>query len=217
MKPELEAKRPVSCVHVVDDDSGMRNSLSNLLRSVGHEVRVHSEAAGYLDSERPDLPSCLILDIRLPGISGLDFQDQLVRAGAEIPIIFITGHGDIPMSVRAMKAGAIEFLVKPFREQEMLDAVSAAIQEDLKRRSAKSALMKVERLYEGLTPREREIFQMTADGMINKKIAENLGISEVTVKVHRSNIMRKMCASSLLELARMADQLSVSSRKDNAF
>lgn len=209
MKTESAVRKPTACVHVVDDDTGMRNSLSDLLRSVGHDVRVYSEAAEYLKSERPDVPGCLILDIRLPGISGLDFQDRLAQAGVEVPIIFITGHGDIPMSVRAMKAGAVEFLVKPFREQEILDSVTVAIQQDRRRRAEKNDLAELERLYIALTPREQQIFQLIAGGMINKQIAARLGISEVTVKVHRGNLMRKMRAASLLSLVRMADQIGV--------
>src|SRR4051812_40628796 len=192
-------------VFVIDDDESIREALKSLLRSVGLRVELFGAASEFLKSKLPDSPSCLVLDVRLPGMSGLDFQTELAKANVQIPIIFMTGHGDIPMSVRAMKAGATEFLTKPFRDQDMLDAVQVALERDRNRRSTESAVSRLKASYEALSPREREIMAMVAAGMMNKQIAGGIGISEVTVKFHRSSVMRKMEAKSVAELARMAE------------
>ena len=196
-------------VLVIDDDMGIRESLASLFRSVGLRVKVFGSAPELLQSELPDAPSCLVLDIRLPGISGLDFQIDLANAGIHIPIIFMTGHGDIPMTVQAMKAGAVDFLTKPLRHQEMIHAVTRALAADQKRRTAEKAVSDLRSLYESLTPREREVLPLVSAGMMNKLIAAELGVSEITVKVHRSNIMRKMHTRSLADLARIADALGI--------
>jgi FixJ family two-component response regulator len=196
-------------VLVIDDDMGIRESLASLFRSVGLRVKVFGSAPELLQSELPDAPSCLVLDIRLPGISGLDFQIDLANAGIDIPIIFMTGHGDIPMTVQAMKAGAVDFLTKPLRHQEMIHAVTRALAADQKRRTAEKAVSDLRSLYESLTPREREVLPLVSAGMMNKLIAAELGVSEITVKVHRSNIMRKMHTRSLADLARIADALGI--------
>jgi FixJ family two-component response regulator len=207
------ADEPV--VLVVDDDSAMRDALTNLFRSVGLRVNVFASPSELLQSKLPNSPSCLILDIRLqsPGMSGLDFQIELAKVGIHIPIIFITGHGDIPMSVQAMKAGAVDFLTKPFRHQEMLDAVTRALAADQKRRADEKTVSDLRLLYESLTPREREVLALVTAGMMNKVIAADLGVSELTVKVHRSHVMRKMRTRSLADLARIADTLGI--RRDN--
>jgi FixJ family two-component response regulator len=196
-------------VLVIDDDIAIRESLTSLLRSVGLRVEVFGSAPALLQSSLPNVPSCLVLDIRLPGISGLDFQADLDRAGIRIPIIFMTGHGDIPMSVQAMKAGAIDFLTKPLRPQEMIHAVTRAIAADQKRRADEKIVSDLRLLYESLTPRERDVLALVTAGMMNKLIAEELGISEITVKVHRSHVMRKMRTRSLADLARIADTLGI--------
>ncbi len=196
-------------VLVIDDDMGIRESLASLFRSVGLRVKVFGSAPELLQSDLPDAPSCLVLDIRLPGISGLDFQIDLANAGIHIPIIFMTGHGDIPMTVQAMKAGAVDFLTKPLRHQEMIHAVTRALAADQKRRTAEKAVSDLRSLYESLTPREREVLPLVSAGMMNKLIAAELGVSEITVKVHRSNIMRKMHTRSLADLARIADALGI--------
>jgi FixJ family two-component response regulator len=196
-------------VLVVDDDISICESLRSLFGSVGLQSRVFGSAPELLRSALPNSPSCLVLDIRLPGMSGLDFQAELVRSGIHIPIIFMTAHGDIPMTVRAMKSGAIDFLTKPFRQQEMLHAVALALARDQQRRIDEKSVSDLLALYESLTPREREVLDLATRGMMNKLIAEDLGISEVTVKVHRSNIMRKMRTRSLLDLARMAETLGI--------
>jgi FixJ family two-component response regulator len=202
---------PVSepIVFVVDDDPSLRNALTNLFRSVGLRAEVFASAPELLRSKLPDVPSCLVLDIRLPGQSGLDFQDELAKADIHIPIIFMTGHGDIPMSVRAMKAGAIDFLTKPFREQDMLDAVATAIERDRKRRDSEKSLSEVRSRHASLTPREQEVLAFVASGLMNKQIAAEIGLAEITVKIHRGHIMKKMGARSLAELVRMAEQLGV--------
>jgi FixJ family two-component response regulator len=198
-----------SLVFIVDDDQGMRNALGSLLRSVGHRVEVFSAASDLLQSKLPDIVSCIVLDVRLPGLSGLDLQTELAEAGIRIPVIFITGYGDIPMSVRAMKAGAIDFLAKPFRDQELLDAVALALDRDRKRRNDEKAVAALQALFDSLTHRERQVMALVTDGLMNKQIAGKIGISEITVKIHRGNLMKKMGAKSLAELVRMAEVLSV--------
>jgi FixJ family two-component response regulator len=196
-------------VFVVDDDAPMRESLKNLIRSVGLRVELFASAQEFLRSKRPDLPSCLVLDVRLPGLSGLDLQRRTGDAGIEIPIVFITGHGDIPMSVRAMKAGAVEFLTKPFRDQDLLDAIQQALERDSKARDQRAALEKVRSRFASLTSREREVMKRVVAGLLNKQIGAELGTSETTVKIHRHQVMEKMGAGSLAELVRMADRLQI--------
>jgi FixJ family two-component response regulator len=202
--PELQPT-----VFVVDDDASMRNALSNLFRSVGLRAEVFGSAPELLQSRLPDVPSCLVLDIRLPGPSGLDFQNELAKVNIHIPIIFVTGHGDIPMTVRAMKAGAIDFLTKPFRDQDMLDAVATAIERDRTRRKDEKILSETRSLFSLLTPREQEILALVAAGLMNKQIAGEIGLAEITVKIHRGHIMKKMGARSLADLVRMAEMLGV--------
>lgn len=196
-------------VFVIDDDASLRESLSSLFRSVGLQVKTFASAPEFLESKLPDGPSCLVLDVRLPGPSGLDFQSDLAKADIHIPIVFMTGHGDIPMTVRAMKAGAVEFLAKPFRDQEMLDAVQLGLERDRNRREAAKAAAKLRSGFDSLTPREQEIMSFVTAGLMNKQIAGEIGVSEITVKVHRGNVMRKMGARSLAELVRMAEALGV--------
>ena len=196
-------------VFVVDDDASMRESLKNLLRSVGLQVELFASAQEFLRNKRPDLPSCLVLDVRLPGLSGLDLQRRTGDAGIEIPIVFITGHGDIPMSVRAMKAGAVEFLTKPFRDQDLLDAIQQALEGDRKARDQRAALEELRSRYASLTSREREVMKGVVTGLLNKQIGAELGTSEATVKIHRRKVMEKMEAGSLAELVRMADKLGI--------
>jgi len=198
-----------SVVLIVDDDIAIRESLASLFQSVGLRVKVFGSAPELLQSSFPNGPSCLVLDIRLPGISGLDFQVDLDKAGIRIPIIFMTGHGDIPMSVQAMKAGAVDFLTKPLRPQEMIHAVTRALAADQKRRADDKTVSNLRLLYESLTPRERDVLALVTAGMMNKLIAEELGVSEITVKVHRSHVMRKMRTRSLADLARIADTLGI--------
>jgi FixJ family two-component response regulator len=200
-------------VLVIDDDIAIRESLASLLQSVGLRVKVFGSASELMQSSLPNAPSCLVLDIRLPGISGLDFQVDLDKAGIRIPIIFMTGHGDIPMSVQAMKAGAVDFLTKPLRPQEMIHAVTRALAADQKRRADAKTVSDLRLLYESLTPRERDVLALVTAGMMNKLIAEELGVSEITVKVHRSHVMRKMRTRSLADLARIADTLGIRADK----
>ena len=200
---------PQKIVFVIDDDASLRDSLSSLLRSIGLHVELFDSAAQFLKSKPPDVPSCLDLDVRLPGLSGLDFQAELIKSGVHVPIIFITGHGDIPMSVRAMKAGAIEFLTKPLREQDLLDAVQAGLDRDQARRESDKTVTEIRSKYDSLTAREQEVIGYVASGLMNKQIAGEIGISEITVKVHRGNLMRKMGAKSLAELVRMVDTLGI--------
>ena len=200
---------PGPVVFVVDDDVSMRTALSNLFRSVGLRAELFGSAPEFLQSKLPDVPSCLVLDIRLRGPSGLDFQTELARADIHIPIIFMTGHGDIPMTVRAMKAGAVDFLTKPFRDQDMLDAVSTAIERDRKRREDEKVLADLRALYGSLTAREQEVLALVASGLMNKQIAAEIGIAEITVKIHRGHIMRKMDAKSLADLVKMAEMLKI--------
>jgi FixJ family two-component response regulator len=192
---------------VVDDDPGIRESLGSLLRSVGLDVKLLASVPEFLKSGHPDGPTCLVLDVRLPGKSGLDFQRELAAANISVPIIFITGHGDIPMSVQAMKGGAIEFLTKPFRDQDLLDAIQVGLTRDRARREEERSLAVLRERFRTLTLREREVMAQVVQGRLNKQIAGDIGISEITVKVHRSQVMRKMKASSLPDLARMADKL----------
>jgi FixJ family two-component response regulator len=196
-------------VFVVDDDASVREALDGLFRSIGLQAKTFGSAAEFLQHKLPDAPSCLVLDVRLPGLSGLDFQTELAAAGLHIPIIFMTGHGDIPMTVKAMKAGAIEFLPKPFRDQDMLDAVQQALERDRERRERNSGLAKLKSSFDTLTPREQEVMSLVTAGLMNKQVAGEIGVSEITAKVHRGNIMRKMGAKSLAELVRMADALGV--------
>jgi len=196
-------------VFVVDDDAPMRESLRNLIRSVGLRVELFASAQEFLGSKRPDLPSCLVLDVRLPGLSGLDLQKRTTDAGMEIPIIFITGHGDVPMSVHAIKAGAVEFLTKPFRDQDLLDAIQQALERDRKARDQRAAVEELRRRFASLTAREREVMKHVVAGLLNKQIGAELGSSETTVKIQRHQVMEKMGADSLPELVRMADRLGI--------
>lgn len=196
-------------VFVIDDDASVREAIDSLIRSVGINVRTFASAQEFMTSKRPDAPACLVLDVRMPGLSGLDLQRELANAGIRIPVIFITGHGDIPMSVRAMKAGAVEFLTKPFRDQDLLDAISQAIERDRAERVQFAEVVELQRRFEELTPREREVMEQVVAGLLNKQIANRLNISEVTVKLHRHQVMEKMKAQSLAELVRMAEKLNV--------
>jgi len=198
-----------SLVVVVDDDAAVRDALDSLLRSVGLQTRVLGAPSELLQAVLPDVPGCIVLDVRLPGISGLDLQGQLAAQGIHLPIVFMTGHGDIPMTVRAMKAGAVDFLAKPFRDQDMLDAVSAAIERDTRRRQDMAARGSLETRYATLTPREREVMAHVVAGLMNKQVAGVLHLSEITVKIHRGNVMRKMGVRSLADLVRHAEALGV--------
>jgi len=198
-------------VFVVEDDSSMREAVTDLITSVGLLVEAFKSAREFLEHRRGDAPACLVLDVRLPGLSGLDLQRELIRTEAPIPIIFITGHGDIPMSVRAIKEGAVEFLAKPFRDQDLLDAIQAALEIDRAARQERSMVAEVRRRYESLTKREREVMKLVVSGLLNKQIAGELGSSEVTVKMHRGQVMRKMKAQSLVQLVRMAEKIGITS------
>jgi FixJ family two-component response regulator len=209
MVKEEKKKELPPVVLVIDDDESVRVALSNLFRSMHFEVRVFGSAPELMGSKLPDAASCLVLDIRLPGVNGLEFQGELAKAGIHLPIVFMTGHGDIPMSVRAMKAGAVDFLTKPFRDQDMLDAVTRALQHDRKRRDGDETIAKLRRVFETLTPREREVMTLVTKGLMNKQIAGELGVSEITVKIHRGQVMRKMGARSLADLVRMAEGLDL--------
>jgi FixJ family two-component response regulator len=194
-------------VFIVDDDSGVREALDSLIRSVGFRVQTFASANEFLRGQRADAPGCLVLDIRLPGLSGLDLQRELTQADIHIPIIFITGHGDIPMTVRAMKAGAVEFLTKPFRDQDLLDAIQQAIGRDRASRQERAEVAELRERFQLLTPREREVMQHVVEGLLNKQIAAELGTSEVTVKLQRGQVMLKMQAGSVAELVKMAGKL----------
>jgi len=200
-------------VYVIDDDEAVRSALKDLLESVGLRCETYASPRDFLNAERPDVASCLILDVRLPGVSGLDFQRELGAAKIEIPIIFITGHGDIPMTVQAMKAGAVDFLTKPFRDQELLDAIHKAVDRDREWRQQHSEVTQLRERYDELTPREREVLGFVVQGLLNKQIAAELGTSETTVKIHRGQVMRKMQAESLPDLVRMAERLCIPSQK----
>jgi FixJ family two-component response regulator len=194
-------------VFVIDDDESMREALHSLIRSVGLRVVTFGSADEFLQSERPDVPACLILDVRMPGLSGLDLQRDLSEGNIHIPIIFITGHGDIPMSVRAMKAGAVEFLTKPFRDQDLLDAIQQALDRDRRARSQQADSADLRSRFHSLTPRETEVFELVVKGLLNKQIALQLGTSEITIKLHRRQVMEKMAADSLADLVRMSEKL----------
>jgi FixJ family two-component response regulator len=196
-------------VYVIDDDASLRDALARLFRSVGLQVAAFASAPEFLRNKLSEGPSCLVLDVRLPGLSGLDFQAELAKANIDIPIVFMTGHGDIPMTVRAMKAGAIEFLPKPFRDQDMLDAVQTGLERDRDRRRSAGDSAKLKANFATLTSREQEIMGLVTAGLMNKQIAGQIGVSEITVKVHRGSVMRKMGAKSLAELVRMADALGI--------
>jgi FixJ family two-component response regulator len=202
---EAADEQPV--VIVIDDDQSLRQGLERLFDSVGLHVEAYPSAQAFLQAEMPTAPSCLVLDIRMPGQSGLDLQAELVREDIRIPIVFITGHGDVPMTVKALKAGAVDFLTKPFRDQDLLDAVATALDRACRERAAEKRLSDLRASFEALTPREREIMKYVTEGLMNKQIAHQLGLTEITVKIHRGNMMRKIGAKSLPDLVRMADDL----------
>lgn len=211
-----DARLPRSIVYVVDDDASVRNSLSNLFRSVDLPIETFSSTSSFLQRRLTDVASCIVLDIRMPRSSGLDFQTDLRKAGIEIPIIFLTGYGDVQMSVRAMKAGAIDFLTKPYREQDILDAVMAALERDRKRREDQIASLELRTRFKTLSKREQEVMALVTGGLMNKQAAAEAGISETTIKIHRGNVMQKMRATSFAELVRMADALEVRRAKSQA-
>jgi FixJ family two-component response regulator len=210
LRPEMAmATQDQASVVVIDDDASVRKALDNLFRSVGLEVELFSSPQEFLQSERPDRPGCIVLDVRFPGRSGLDMQREISAANTPLPIIFITGYGDIPMSVRAMKAGAVEFLTKPFRDQDLLDAVGVALEKDRVRRANEVRLSELRTRFQTLTARERQVLSLVIAGRLNKQIAGELGVSEMTVKMHRRQVMRKMQATGLAQLVRLADQLGL--------
>jgi FixJ family two-component response regulator len=201
-------------IFVVDDDPSVRRALKRLISSAGFQVETFASAQDFLQSSRHDGPACLVLDVRLPGVSGLDLQEQLTAAGLNMPIVFITGHGDIPMSVRAMKAGAVDFLPKPFNDQDLLDAIHLALEKDKKTRREQAEVAEIQRRVDTLTPREREVFALVVTGLLNKQVAARLGTSEKTIKVHRARVMEKMHSESLAELVRLAEKVGISPPKD---
>jgi FixJ family two-component response regulator len=203
----------VPTVFIIDDDRGMRQSIQDLVESVGLHAESFATGGEFLNRKRTNDPSCLVLDIRLPQMSGLDFQRQLAEAGMQIPIIFVTAHGDVPMSVRALKSGAVEFLTKPFRDQDLLDAIQQALQRDRAAQEQQAEIHDLQERYGALTARERQVMALVVSGMLNKQIASEIGASEATVKIHRGNVMRKMQAGSVVDLVRMADKLKLSPRK----
>jgi len=203
--PEQTADKAV--VHIVDDDDSLRRAVDSLCRSVGLQTRTYGSAREFLDAKREDIAGCLVLDVRLPGVSGLDFQSQLSALGIHLPVILVTGHGDVPMSVRAMKAGAVDFLPKPFRDQDLLDAVSTAIERDRRRRELDGGASVLRDRFATLSPREQQVMMLVTSGKMNKQVAGDLGLSEITVKIHRAAAMRKMGARTLADLVRMADAL----------
>jgi len=205
--PSIDQGPPI--IHVVDDDNGLRIAMDALFRSVGYQTRNYGSAAEFMEAGAADAAGCLVLDVRLPGVSGLDFQSQLVELGVTMPIILMTGHGDIPMTVRGMKAGAVDFLPKPFREQDMLDAVAAALERDKATREERAEGDALQARYDTLSPRERDVMGRVATGKMNKQIAFDIGLSEITVKIHRGNAMRKMGAKTLAAFVRMAEQLKL--------
>jgi FixJ family two-component response regulator len=210
-RPETAAAPEQPTVVVIDDDASIRKALDNLLRSVGLDVELFKSPQEFLQSDRPDRPGCIVLDVRFPGRSGLDMQREISAANTPLPIIFITGYGDIPMSVRAMKAGAVEFLTKPFRDQDLLDAVGVALEKDRTRRANEIRIAELRSRFTTLTARERQVLALVIAGRLNKQIAGELGVSEMTVKMHRRQVMRKMQAAGLAQLVRLADQLGLSS------
>jgi FixJ family two-component response regulator len=201
-------------IHIIDDDESMRAALDGLLRSVGLAPAAHASVSEFLAAKRPDVPGCLVLDVRMPGISGLEFQEKLSGLGVRLPVILMTGHADIPMSVRGMKAGAVDFLTKPFRDQDMLDAVATAIRRDRARRDAEAVIIGLREKFTTLSPREREVMHLVTAGKMNKQVAGDLGLSEITVKVHRGAAMRKMGARTLADLVRMAEALQLDNGND---
>jgi|SRR5579872_525503 len=208
-----ETREMRSLVFIVDDEPSVCTALKRLLRSVGLDAQTFSSAREFLRAKRPDVPACLVLDVRLPDLSGLDLQRELARAKIDIPVVFLTGHGDVPMSVRAMKAGAVEFLTKPFKDQDLLDAIQHGIEQDRSIRLRHGEVYELQKCYDSLTPREREVFSLVTDGLPNKQIADQLGASEKTIKVHRHQVMQKMKAESLAHLVRIAEKLGIASSK----
>ncbi|MFY2557907.1 response regulator transcription factor [Corallococcus terminator] len=196
-------------IHIIDDDTSLRTALQSLFRSVGMKAQAHDAVRTFLDAKREDAPGCLLLDVRLPGMSGLVFQDQLESLGIDLPVIMMTGHGDIPMSVRAMKAGAVDFLPKPFREQDLLDAVAVAVERHRRQRAQREGLADVRKCFASLTPREQQVMTLVTAGLLNKQVAGELNLREITVKIHRGSAMRKMKADSLADLVRMAEALKL--------